>query len=95
MKRALKGIPIALLFAVSCQTIVFDFENGRPAEAPAQKQTQASLFMGIKELSDPVAVSCPKGPSKIVIRRTPVDFIVHFLIGGVYTIRTAEVYCPQ
>lgn len=88
------------LFAVfftlsSCQTIVIDFENGTPAQEPQQKQAQASMWLGLQEVSNPVSVNCTRGPAKIMAKRTPLDFLIHFAVGGVYTQISVAAYCPQ
>ncbi len=92
--RILALLAVAFLTA-SCQTFIIDFENGNPVQEPSQKQAQASLWLGIQEFSAPMAVACPRGPAKIVIKRTPLDFLIHFTIGGVYTRISAAAYCPQ
>ncbi len=86
---------ISLLALASCQTYVVEFENGTPTAEPAHKQAQVSMWLGIKEWTAPLEVSCPRGPARVVIRRSPVDFLIHWGIGGVYTRYTAEGYCAN
>lgn len=92
----MRRMPVcALLGLASCQTYVVDFENPSPLAVPDYQQSQASMWLGIKEVSAPLKVECAEGPARIVVRRSPMDFLVHFLVGGVYTRYTAEGYCVK
>ncbi len=88
MKRLLYVFCLTLS---ACQTVEVDL--GKAADSASQTRAQASLGLGIYELSPPMALDCPAGAGRVVIRRTPVDFLIHFFAGGIYTRYTAEGWC--
>ena len=84
----------------SCQTTVIQFQKGEvDGSAPDFSQQYASMWLGIQEKSKPEKIPCKRigrreqQVKQAVFRRTPMDALLHFLIGGIYTRRTVEVKC--
>lgn len=64
------------------------------AEKPTASTKTYSYVLGYFELGKPAEAICPEGKvTKIEIKRNVVDSIIHFLIGGIVTSRTQDVYC--
>lgn len=87
------------LFILNCQTTEIIFSNNIANEAPdrkeTEKQTYASLGLGIYEYTKPKEASCGNDVEKLIIKRNAVDATIYFLIGGIYTQRSIYVYCKD
>lgn len=98
MKNMIKitsvSLTLLLVFALqACQTVEINFAPTE-SKTPQTSMKYASVALGIKEWSKPPEKVCEdQEPTKIVIRRTKVDALLHALIGGVYTWRRIDVYC--
>lgn len=100
------GVEIALFASLlatgGCHTteITFDRNLNRNEGDSGLKAdrtlSHASLGFGIYEYTRPETVSCSSAPpEQITIEMDPVDAIVHFFIGGIYTARKIHIYCPH
>lgn len=76
---------------------MIDIENKRYYPQPDKEISQkyGTLIWGKFEASSPREVSCQNGIKPIVIKRTIFDFIVHYLVGGIYTARSIEAECNK
>ncbi|MDH5655561.1 MAG: hypothetical protein OEZ34_06605 [Spirochaetia bacterium] len=60
-----------------------------------QSEKFPSMWFGIKALKKPVEPSCAEEQKveKVIYKTDLLDNVIHFLIGGIYTRRTIEIYC--
>lgn len=82
-----------LWFVFQCNhTTLVDVRSS--AEKPTATTKTYSYVLGYFELGQPAEAICPEGKlTKVEIKRNVMDSIIHFLIGGIVTSRTQDIYC--
>lgn len=85
-----------LLLAIACQTTIIRVEGQMEVDesrTPDAQEQYESVVLGIVELSEPMEAHCQTATDKVVMRMDPMDSLIHFFLGGVYSTRTISVYC--
>jgi outer membrane protein OmpA-like peptidoglycan-associated protein len=95
--KKLKTIQIIVLILLlqNCHVLVINPENNKYYSQTNHEvyQKYGTAIWGKYEISNPRELSCPEGIRSIIIQRSILDFTIHYIIGGIYTIRTIEATC--
>jgi outer membrane protein OmpA-like peptidoglycan-associated protein len=88
-------IVLLAILLQNCHVLVVNMENKKyyPEKDYEVFQKYGTVIWGKFEVSSPKELSCQEGIRSITIQRTVFDFIVHYIIGGIYTARTIEATC--
>ncbi|WP_061260315.1 LA_3781 family PerA/PerB upregulated protein [Leptospira interrogans] len=62
---------------------------------PEQTYKQGGLLLGLINTFDTPEVQCPEGKPEILISRNFWDNLIHWIIGGIYTQRTVQIFCKK
>ncbi len=89
------GILFFSILLQNCHVLVVNTENKKYYSQNNEEvfQKYGTVIWGKFEVSNPRELSCQEGIRSIVIQRTIFDFIIHYIIGGIYTARTIEAKC--
>ncbi|MFA4795104.1 LA_3781 family PerA/PerB upregulated protein [Leptospira kirschneri] len=62
---------------------------------PEQTYKQGGFLLGLINTFDTPEVRCPEGEPEILISRNFWDNLIHWIIGGIYTQRTVQIFCRK
>jgi hypothetical protein len=97
MKRTLMAVMLAAL-ASGCATQTFQVGAGSSSEVPTSEVTQHFFVSGLGQTKSMDAAAVCGGADKVVKVEAHLNFLNGLLGGltsGIYTPRTARVYCAQ
>jgi outer membrane protein OmpA-like peptidoglycan-associated protein len=95
MQLRILTVLISIFFLLRCHVLVIDMENKGfyPQLNKEVSQKYGTVLWGKYEVSKPREISCQNGIQSIIIQRTLFDFVVHYVIGGLYTMRSVDATC--
>jgi outer membrane protein OmpA-like peptidoglycan-associated protein len=95
MQLRILAVLVSIFFLLRCHVLVIDMENKGfyPQLNKEVSQKYGTVIWGKYEVSKPREVSCQNGIQSIVFQRTILDFAVHYVIGGLYTMRSVDATC--
>ncbi|MCY4472086.1 MAG: Bor family protein [Kistimonas sp.] len=97
----MKKLTVLCLLSVAisgCATQSFNLTSGRVDEIPDEETSQHFFVGGIAQMKSMNAASICGGSSRVArveARSSPLDAVLSMLTMGIYTPRTARVYCSQ